>query len=226
MTGSSGSIPPCMHTSVAPSTCASQARSATSGGQRIRVGVTLALRERAETAARVADVGEVDVAVHHERHVVADCLATKRISKRGNGFQRRPVGGRQREVLVVGAAAGVAFAEASAASTSVSMRSGARGGQLIHVCADRFPVTEGAVEIAAGFAVAAVSVDRRMEIDAGPATPRRRAPATAGPIGLTSRARPVAGSASAATCRDTRGSIQAAPAWTYLGWAVSRCTRS
>ncbi|COX14627.1 Uncharacterised protein [Mycobacterium tuberculosis] len=30
MTGSSGSIPPCMHTSVAPATWASHARSATS----------------------------------------------------------------------------------------------------------------------------------------------------------------------------------------------------
>ena len=46
------------------------------------------------------------------------------------------------------------------------------------------------------------------------------------PVGLTSRARPVSGSARAATWVATRGSIQAAPACTYFGWAVSRCTSS
>ena len=40
--------------------------------QPVRVGVALALGERAEPAADVADVGEVDVPVDHVRDVVAD----------------------------------------------------------------------------------------------------------------------------------------------------------
>ncbi len=42
------------------------------GAQRERIGVALALRERAEAAAGIADVGEVDVPVDHEGHVIAD----------------------------------------------------------------------------------------------------------------------------------------------------------
>ena len=96
------------------------------GRQRVGVGVALALRECAEPAAGVADVGEVDVAVHHERDVVADGVAAQRICQRGNRFQRRAVGGGQRQVLVVGATGRVALGERRAATTSVSMRSGAR----------------------------------------------------------------------------------------------------
>ena len=38
------------------------------------VGVTFALRERTEPAARVADVGEVDVPVHHVGDVLTDSI--------------------------------------------------------------------------------------------------------------------------------------------------------
>jgi hypothetical protein len=77
--------------------------------QREGVGVVLALRERAEPATRVADVGEVDVAVHHERHVVADHVTAQRISQCGNGIHRWTVGGGQRQVVRVGAAGRVPF---------------------------------------------------------------------------------------------------------------------
>src|SRR4029453_18363069 len=78
-----------------------------SSRQCVRVGVTLALGERAEPAPRVADVGEVDVAVDDERDVVADYVLAQRISQRRNGIQRRAVGGGQRQILVVAAAGGV-----------------------------------------------------------------------------------------------------------------------
>ncbi len=82
------------------------------GGQRERVGVILALSERAEPAAGVADVGEVDVAVHHERDVIADHVTAQRISQCGNGVQSGSVGGRQRQVFGVGARRRVALGAA------------------------------------------------------------------------------------------------------------------
>ncbi|CAG7271707.1 hypothetical protein PICSAR26_04483 [Mycobacterium avium subsp. paratuberculosis] len=143
------------------------------GRQRVRVGVALALREGAEPATGVADVGEVDVAVHHERHVVADGVAAQRIRKGSNGFQRRTVGGGQRQVFAVGAAGRVAFGGAQRGehvAVQAFRRSGALRGQLVHVRADRLPVAEGAVDVAAGLAVAALRVDRRVEVDAARGT--------------------------------------------------------
>ena len=115
------------------------------GRQRERVGVALALGERAEPAAGVADVGEVDVAVHHERHVVADDVAAQRIGQRGNGIQRRTVGGGQREVLVVAAARRVALGGAQRGEhVGVDALRGA-GGELVDLLADGLPVAERAV---------------------------------------------------------------------------------
>ena len=73
-------------------------------GERERVGlrVDLALRERAEAAPDVADVGEVDVAVHDVGDVVADGVAPEPV---GDGAQRLEVvalGPEQREGLLVG----------------------------------------------------------------------------------------------------------------------------
>ena len=45
--------------------------------QRVRVGVAFTLGERAEPAPRIADVGEVDVAVDDECHVVAHHVAAQ-----------------------------------------------------------------------------------------------------------------------------------------------------
>ena len=72
--GRSGWMPPCMHTSVAP-TSPRPPRPASPTSverQRVGVGVGASLRERAEPAAGVADVGEVDVAVDDVGDVVAD----------------------------------------------------------------------------------------------------------------------------------------------------------
>ena len=95
--------------------------------QRVRVGVALALGERAEPTAGVADVGEVDVPVDDVGDVVADGVAPQRIRQRSNGIQRRAVGRRQApDTRRRCRPAGSRSAERSAASTSVSMRSGAR----------------------------------------------------------------------------------------------------
>ena len=197
------------------------------GGQRERVGVALALRERAEPAAGVADVGEVDVAVDHERHVVADHVAAQRISQCGNGFQRRAVGGGQRQVLVVAAAGRVALGRAQRGQHVGVDALGRAGGQLVHLLADGLPVAERAAQVAAGLGEPALGVDRRVQVGA--------AQRLGGLVGLlprppdrvdVARAARCPGSASASTCPRTRGSIHAAPACTYCGWAVSRCTRS
>ena len=62
--------------------------------QRVGVGVGAALRERAEPAAGVADVGEVDVPRDDERHVVAVDLAAQAVGDRRQRVQVGAVGGR------------------------------------------------------------------------------------------------------------------------------------
>ena len=92
MPGSSGSMPPCMQTSVAPS---SHASCGPVGDlvqrQRVGVGVGAPLGERAEPAADVADVGEVDVAVDDVGHLVADGVAAQVVGQPAHLLeQRRP----------------------------------------------------------------------------------------------------------------------------------------
>ena len=92
-----------MHTSVAPSCQASSARSRDLvEGQRVRVGVGAALGERAEPAAGVADVGEVDVPVDDVGDVVADRRrpAARRPARRPRRARRRRR--QQRQRLLVG----------------------------------------------------------------------------------------------------------------------------
>ena len=136
------------------------------GRQRVRVGVALALRERAEPAARVADVGEVDVAVDDERHVVTDGVAAQRISQRRNGIQRRTIGGRQRQILVVGAAGRIAFGRAQRRQHVGVDALRRPGRQFVHLLADRLPVAERAAQVAAGLGEPALGIDRRVQVGA------------------------------------------------------------
>ena len=80
--GRSGWMPPCMHTSTAPTShaCCGAVGDLVEG-EGVRVGVGAALGEGAEAAAGVADVGEVDVAGDDVRDVVAD-------RRRGAGRRR------------------------------------------------------------------------------------------------------------------------------------------
>ena len=99
--GRSGWMPPCMQISVAPAAHASSTRSPTCcHRQRVGVGVGAPLGERAEPAAGVADVGEVDVPVDDVGDVVADDVARGR---RRPGAPERlevgAVGAQQRQVL-------------------------------------------------------------------------------------------------------------------------------
>ena len=136
------------------------------GRQRERIGIALALGEGTEPAAGVADVGEVDVAVHHERHVVADGVAAQRIGKGGNGIQGRAVGGGQRQILAIAAAAGISFGGAQRGhDVGVDALRGA-GGQFADPVADRLPVAEGVTEIAAGPRAPPLGVDGRVKVGA------------------------------------------------------------
>src|SRR6185437_6508774 len=77
--------------------------------QGVRVGIGPALGERAEPAARVADVGEVDVAGDDVGDVVTLDLAAQRVGDAGQYLQVGPVRGQQGESLVVGESGWVAF---------------------------------------------------------------------------------------------------------------------
>ena len=73
-------------------------------GERERVGlvVDLTLGERAEPAAHVADVREVDVAVDDVGDVVADGLGAQTVGDPAERVERVALGPEQRERLVVG----------------------------------------------------------------------------------------------------------------------------
>src|ERR1700745_540442 len=77
--------------------------------QGVRVGIGPALGERAEPAAGVADVGEVDVAGDAVGDVVTQDLAAQRAADAGQCLQVGPVRGQQGESLVVGEGGRVAF---------------------------------------------------------------------------------------------------------------------
>ena len=59
-------------------------------GQRVGLGIHLALGERAEPAPHVADVREVDVPVDDVGHVVADGLGTQVVGDATQRVERRP----------------------------------------------------------------------------------------------------------------------------------------
>ena len=136
-----------------------------------RVGVALALRERAEAATDVADVREVDVAVDHVGDLVADDVAAQVVGRPRQLLERGAVGEDQRHGRVrvrgVEQRRGVGRREASPARTSPPSRCGARadrlGGQLV---AQRVPVAVHRREVATAVVRAAGGVDRRVEIDA------------------------------------------------------------
>ena len=172
--GRSGWMPPCMQTSVAPSAHASSARSTDLvQRERVGVGVGAALRERAEPAAGVADVGEVDVAVH-------DVGDRRRRPRRGAGRRpaRRPrpapapSRAAERARRSSESPAGSRSALRSAASTSASSALHRRRRRCARrpAFAHRLPVAVDAVEVLPPVAGAALGVDRGVQVDAAGGT--------------------------------------------------------
>jgi hypothetical protein len=135
------------------------------GGQGERIGVALALGEGAEPAPGVADVGEVDVAVDHVGHVVADHIAAQRVGQRSHRRQRGPVGAGQGEVLVIRAPGGVFFRRAQRGQHVGVDALGGAGGELGDLVADGLPVPERRVQIRAGIGQPALGVDGGVQID-------------------------------------------------------------
>ena len=78
-------------------------------GERVRVGVGASLGERAEPAADVADVGEVDVAVDHVGDVVADRLPAQVVGEADHLLEQVALGGHQGQRVLVGQVARVGF---------------------------------------------------------------------------------------------------------------------
>ncbi len=76
-------------------------------GERVGVGIGTPLGERAEPAADVADVGEVDVAVHHVGHVVADGLPAQVVGQPDHLLEQVALGGHQGQRVLVAEVAGI-----------------------------------------------------------------------------------------------------------------------
>ena len=149
------------------------------GREREGVGIALALREGAETAAGVADVGEVDVPIHHICDVVADHVRTDRISQCGNSIHSRTLGGRQRQVLVIAAAGRISLCRAQRRQHVAAHLFRCPRVQFTNMFTDGFPVPEGTRQIATGVGVAALRIDGRVQV-----YPARRLP---GLVGLLPR---------------------------------------
>ncbi len=142
--------------------------------QRVGVGVGAALRERAEPAAGVADVGEVDVAVDDVGHVVADGVATDVVGEaRPARRPRRPAAtSKSTSASASVIPAGSRSARRSAAATSGRTRwvGGLRGTALPRrragvVDGQRRPVAVRRVEVAAPLGPPALGVDRGVQVD-------------------------------------------------------------
>ena len=185
-----------------------------------RVGVALALGERAEPAAHVADVREVDVAVDHVGDVVADDVGAQ---PRRPGRSAPPAPGRRPG----SAPSRRAVWPGRAARPGRTRPAPARRGRRRRAARAR-PAGWRPARRAARPSRRRRSRSRRAGPRCGPRRrwrcagrcarsrrTRRRAPATAGPTtSAPSSASPVAGSASAATCACSRVSIHGEPAMT------------
>ena len=171
----SGEIPPCRQTSVAPSSCASAARPPDLvQRERVGVGVGLALGERAEAATDVADVGEVDVAVHDVGDVVPDRVPPQLVREGGHGVEVDAVTGEQRQVVVVAEPRGVVL-RATQRGPDVGVE--ARHARPRDACGHLLPVAVDLVEVAAAVGAAALLVHAPVEVDTTGAGPRRGHPA-------------------------------------------------
>ena len=223
-------MPPCMHTSVAPCHASTGTVTDLLERQGVRVGVGAALGERAEPAAGVADVGEVDVAVDDVGDVVADGLAAHLVGDPGQRLQVGAVRAEQRDGLGVGEGRRVAFGLAEGGGDlagrehggsgrprrrlGVTSRSGSGawsggGGTQHGPFGHLIPVAVDLGEIIAPVMSAAAGVDGHVQVGAA----ARRQPPSGSCQGrprgrAPSSASPVAGSASAATCGARRGSSQ------------------
>ena len=134
-------------------------------GQRVGVRVGAALRERAEPAAGVADVGEVDVPGDDERDVVAVDLAAQAVGERRQGVQVVAVRAQQRDRLVVGEGGGVALGLAQGGRDLTGTGDGGRLGDddpALHL----IPVTVDLGEVVAAVGGAADRVDRHVQVGA------------------------------------------------------------
>jgi hypothetical protein len=98
--------------------------------QGVRVGVGAALGERAEPAAGVADVGEVDVAGDDVGDVVADDLAAQCVGDAGQRLQVGAVRGQQGDGLVVGEGGRVAFGLAEGGGGLAGREDGREGSRV------------------------------------------------------------------------------------------------
>ena len=138
--------------------------------ERVRVGVRAALRERAEPAAGVADVGEVDVPVHDVGDVVAGRARAQIVGERAQRVEFGAVAVQQRQRVLVGQPGRIALGRAQRSSDiAVDALHRARAHCL---GAHRVPVAVDAVEVLTTVGRATLRVDRGVQIGAPARHPR------------------------------------------------------
>ncbi len=188
-------------------------------GEGVGVGVGAALGEGAETAAGVADVGEVDVPGDDVGDVVADGGAAQIVGDVAEGVQGGAVGVQQCQRFGVGELGGV-VGGLRQRLPYVGVDAGRRhpgGGGL----AQRLPVAVDLVEVVAAVGGAAFGVDGVVQVRAARGAHREALvgllPGVALDDGVLDGPGPVSGSARARTCGSSRGSSQGSPRWMNSG---------
>ena len=189
--GRLGSMPPCMQISVAPSARGlAHPVADLVDRQRVGVGVGGPLGERAEPAAGVADVGEVDVPVDDVGDVVADGVAAQLVGQRATASRPAPSA-----VIRVSACASVSSAGSRSACRRAASDVGVQGrierAGVGPASATSVPVAVDLVEVRAAVVVrpsVSTAVCRSVRPLDDPLG--RRAPATAGRSASASSRRP------------------------------------
>src|SRR5690606_22706296 len=137
-------------------------------GEGVGVGVGAPLREGAEPAAGVADVGEVDVAGDDEGDVVADGVAADPVGQVRERLQFRAVRVQQGQGLVVGEGGGVVLGAAQRGADLRVEPAGRPGAELGpgDALTQFGPVPVDGVEVAAPVAAAALGVHLHVQFGA------------------------------------------------------------
>ena len=140
--------------------------------QRVGVRVRAPLGERAEPAAGVADVGEVDVPVHHVGDVVADRCLAQLIGDLRQLVERGPGRGDQGERLVVGQTGRVPLGRGQGRlDVTVDPLGHCVASAVGHLLAQHVPVAVRRVEVRPRLGPASLGVDRRVQVGPPHAVP-------------------------------------------------------
>src|SRR5699024_6198221 len=132
-------------------------------GERVGAGVGTALRDRAESAARVTDIGEVDVACHDVGDVVADRVLPYPVGQIGQGLQFGAVGVQQSKRLVITQFGRVGLG-AAPRRCHFRIEATRYRAPAVHPGAQLVPVPVDGVEVTTTLPRTALGVDTRVQV--------------------------------------------------------------